>query len=134
MSAPYAVLNRGKSILSLDLKSADAVATLRPLIERADVVVEQFRPGVMDRLGLGYEHMKAINPRIVYCSITGFGQKGPRSAQAGHERTTRRLPAWSLRWRPGRRNSPPFRLLLSPISVGAMPAVMNILLRCASVT
>lgn len=127
-SAPYAVLNRGKSILSLDLKSADAVATLRPLIERADVVVEQFRPGVMDRLGLGYEHMKAINPRIVYCSITGFGQKGPRSAQAGHDINYQAL-AGLLSLAPGTAEQPAVPpALVADIGGGAMPAVMNILL------
>ena len=59
---PYAVLNRGKSILTLDLKSPEATATLQPLIERADVVVEQFRPGVMERLGLGYEAHEGDQP------------------------------------------------------------------------
>ncbi len=118
-SAPYAVLNRGKSILTLDLKSPDAAATLRPLIERADVVVEQFRPGVMDRLGLGYEHMKALNPRLVYCSITGFGQKGPRAAQAGHDINYQALTGPAFAWRRARRNSLRSRQRSSPTSAAA---------------
>ena len=56
-----------------------------PLIERADVLVEQFRPGVMARLGLGYEALRAINPKLIYCSITGYGQSGPRADEAGHD-------------------------------------------------
>ncbi|PLX39527.1 MAG: CoA transferase [Hyphomicrobiales bacterium] len=84
-SAPFALLNRGKRSVELDLKAADAVERLRPLLERADVLVEQFRPGVMERLGLGYEAVKAMNPRIVYCSITGYGQSGPRANEAGHD-------------------------------------------------
>src|SRR5258708_31318919 len=70
-SAMFALLNRGKTSLVLDLKKAADRDKLKPLIERADVLVEQFRPGVMVRLGLGYEAVKAINPRLVYCSITG---------------------------------------------------------------
>ena len=56
-----------------------------PLIERADILVEQFRPGVMARLGLGYDDVRAINPRLIYCSITGYGQSGPRADEAGHD-------------------------------------------------
>ena len=76
-SVNFAMLNRGKRSLAIDLKAPGAVARLRPLIESADIVVEQFRPGVMDRLGLGYDALKALNPRIVYCAITGWGQTGP---------------------------------------------------------
>lgn len=81
----FAMLNRGKRSVALDLKSPDAVERLTPLIRDADVVVEQFRPGVMDRLGLGYESMRAIKPGIIYCSITGYGQTGPDRMKAGHD-------------------------------------------------
>lgn len=85
VSAPFALLNRGKTSLELDLKDAAALETLRPMIETADILVEQFRPGVMDRLGLGYEALSTINPRLIYCSITGYGQEGPRAMEAGHD-------------------------------------------------
>ena len=73
----YAQQNIGKRAISLDLKKPEAVALLHRLAERADVVLENFRPGVMDRSGLGYEQMSGINPRLVYASISGFGQTGP---------------------------------------------------------
>ena len=84
-SIGFAVLNQGKRSVALDLKAENAVGILRPLLEKADVLVEQFRPGVMARLGLGYEAVRAINPGIVYCSITGYGQTGPKAAAAGHD-------------------------------------------------
>src|SRR5262245_53584471 len=68
-SVNFALLNRGKRSIAIDLKAPGAVAQLTPLIESADVVVEQFRPGVMDRLGLGYEQLRKVNPRIVYCAL-----------------------------------------------------------------
>ena len=68
----FAQLNRGKKSIEIDLKDPAALAKLRPLIESADVLVEQFRPGVMDRLGLGWDAVHEINPRLVYCAITGY--------------------------------------------------------------
>src|SRR5437660_53621 len=76
-SINFSLLNRGKKSVVLDLKDAASRERLKPLLKRADVIVEQFRPGVMKRLGLGYEDVAAINPRIVYCSLTGYGQTGP---------------------------------------------------------
>ena len=84
-SAPFAALNRGKTSLAIDLKAPEAVERLRPLIEKADILIEQFRPGVMARLGFGPEAMRAINPRLIYCSISGYGQEGPRALEAGHD-------------------------------------------------
>src|SRR3954464_11211393 len=78
-SVNFALLNRGKRSIAIDLKDKAAVEQLKPLLEACDIVVEQFRPGVMDRLGLGYEALKKINPRIIYCAITGYGQHGPRA-------------------------------------------------------
>jgi crotonobetainyl-CoA:carnitine CoA-transferase CaiB-like acyl-CoA transferase len=127
-SVVYALLNRGKRSAVLDLKAADARARLAPLIARCDVVVEQFRPGVMARLGLGYGDVKAVNPRAVYCSITGYGQDGPRRDEAGHDLNY--LAATGLlALAPGpadRPTVPPG--LIADIAGGAMPAVMNILL------
>jgi len=84
-SANFALLNRGKHSVAIDLKAADAPARLAPLLARADVLIEQFRPGVMERLGLGYAALAARHPRLIYCSITGFGQDGPRARFAGHD-------------------------------------------------
>jgi len=84
-SAMFTLLNRGKTSLVLDLKSPADREKLVPLIKRADVLAEQFRPGVMARLGLGYDEVRAINPRLIYCSITGYGQIGPRADEAGHD-------------------------------------------------
>jgi CoA:oxalate CoA-transferase len=79
LSLYHAQQNCGKRNLSADLRRPEAVALMLRLAERVDVVVENFRPGVMDRLGLGYEAMRARNPRLVYASITGFGQRGSGS-------------------------------------------------------
>jgi crotonobetainyl-CoA:carnitine CoA-transferase CaiB-like acyl-CoA transferase len=76
-SALSAVYNRGKRSLALDLKKAEAIETARKLAADADVLIEGFRPGVMDRLGLGYDALSRDNPRLIYLSISGFGQQGP---------------------------------------------------------
>ncbi|MCJ2188073.1 CaiB/BaiF CoA transferase family protein [Novosphingobium beihaiensis] len=73
----YLAINRGKKSLVVDLKSEEGVALVKDLAVQCDVLVENYRPGVMDRLGLGYETLKAINPRLIYCSISGYGQTGP---------------------------------------------------------
>ena len=76
---------RGFERMRLDLKSADGVEALMRLVEKADVVIESYRPGVVDRLGVGYAAMKTRNPAIVYCSTSGYGQDGPASSWAGHD-------------------------------------------------
>jgi len=81
----YAQFNRGKHSVALDLKSPEGKAAFLDLVRRADAVVEGFRPGVMQRLGLGYADLQAVNPAIVLCSISGFGQTGPYAADAGHD-------------------------------------------------
>jgi crotonobetainyl-CoA:carnitine CoA-transferase CaiB-like acyl-CoA transferase len=78
-------VNRGKRSITLNLKAPDGPALLHRLAERADVLVESFRPGVMDRLGAGYESLAARNPALVYCAITGYGQDGPYRDLAGHD-------------------------------------------------
>ncbi len=85
VSAGHVALNRGKRSLSLNLKDERGVAVFKRLVRDADVVVESFRPGVMDRLGVGYEVLSAENPRLVYCAITGYGQDGPYADRAGHD-------------------------------------------------
>jgi crotonobetainyl-CoA:carnitine CoA-transferase CaiB-like acyl-CoA transferase len=85
MSPFFALLNRNKRALRLDLKQAAGREVFLRLAKDADVVIESFRPGVMDRLGVGYGTLAATNPRIVYCAITGFGQDGPYRDRAGHD-------------------------------------------------
>lgn len=85
VSASHAYLNRNKRSLALDLKQPEALEVIKQLLADHDIVLEQFRPGVMERLGLGYEALKAINPRLIYVSITGYGQSGPYKDRAGHD-------------------------------------------------
>ncbi|MHC8328303.1 CaiB/BaiF CoA transferase family protein [Pseudomonas sp. LB1P83] len=85
VSASHAYLNRNKRSLALDLKQPEALEVIKQLLVDHDIVLEQFRPGVMERLGLGYEALKAINPRLIYVSITGYGQTGPYKDRAGHD-------------------------------------------------
>jgi crotonobetainyl-CoA:carnitine CoA-transferase CaiB-like acyl-CoA transferase len=84
-SAAHIALNRNKRSIALNLKAERGRELFARLAERADVVVESFRPGVMDRLGAGWEVLRDRNPRLVYCAITGYGQDGPRAATAGHD-------------------------------------------------
>jgi crotonobetainyl-CoA:carnitine CoA-transferase CaiB-like acyl-CoA transferase len=124
----FALLNRGKQSLVLDLKNPADRDKLTPLIKRADVLVEQFRPGVMARLGLGPDAAKALNPKLIYCSITGYGQTGPRADEAGHDLNYIGHTGL-LALNPG----PPDRPVVPPaliadIAGGTLPAVMNILL------
>ncbi|PGY12990.1 carnitine dehydratase [Bacillus sp. AFS031507] len=84
-SAIFHSVNRNKKSICLDLKTEQGKEIFLKLVEKADVVVESFRPGVMDRLGVGYEVLKKINPRLIYCAITGYGQTGPYSNMPGHD-------------------------------------------------
>lgn len=85
VSGYFAALNRSKRSLTLDLKQEEAPEIIARLANWADVVVENFRPGVADRVGIGYEQLSAINPRLVYCSISGFGQTGPYRERPGYD-------------------------------------------------
>jgi crotonobetainyl-CoA:carnitine CoA-transferase CaiB-like acyl-CoA transferase len=84
-SAYFLSTNRNKESVTLDLKTPDGLALARELIARADVLVENFRPGTLETLGLDYTALAAIHPRLVYCSISGFGQTGPRRQEAGYD-------------------------------------------------
>lgn len=81
----FRLINRNKKSLRLDLKQPEGVAVFLRLAKDADMIFESFRPGVVDKLGIGYEAVRAINPRIVYCAITGYGQTGPWAQRAGHD-------------------------------------------------
>src|SRR4026207_2497229 len=80
-SAYFLSINRNKESLTLDLKQPSARPILESLLARTDVLVENFRPGTMERLGLSYEALAEKHPRLIYCSISGFGQTGPRRAE-----------------------------------------------------
>jgi alpha-methylacyl-CoA racemase len=127
-SVNFALLNRGKRSIALDLKAQDARDRLLPLIREADVLIEQFRPGVMDRFGLGYDALRSENRGLIYCSITGYGQSGPKAGVAAHdlnyiaETGLLGLSAGA----DGAPGIPP--ALIADIAGGAYPAVINILL------
>ena len=81
----FALVNRGKKSVTLDLRKPQDVAHFHALVKNAEVVLESFRPGVMDKLGCGYETLKKINPKLVYAALTGYGQTGPYRDRAGHD-------------------------------------------------
>jgi alpha-methylacyl-CoA racemase len=85
ISATYSAVNRGKRIVKLNLKDSADRERFDELVRQADVVVEGFRPGVIDKLGIGYAKLSEVNPRIVLCSISGYGQSGPYAQRAGHD-------------------------------------------------
>lgn len=127
-SANFALLNRGKQAVAANLKDPKHKDRILELMRRADVVIEQFRPGVIDRLGLGYKEAVAINPGVIYCSITGYGPDGPLASKAGHDLNF--IAESGLlgvvtddAGNPGL----PFSVV-GDIAGGAYPAVMNILM------
>lgn len=84
-STIFHAINRAKESLAIDLKNPDDLAALRKLLQRADVVIQNFRPGVIERLGLDYPSVQALNPRIVFCSISGYGNEGPWVSRPGQD-------------------------------------------------
>jgi len=127
-SAAYRLLNNGKHVIELDLKSDRGKAEAIDLVRTADVLVEQFRPGVMERLGLDYQSMQAVNAKLIYCSISGYGQTGPRTFEAGHDinyigNTGLLAQSWGRAANPV---LPPAQI--ADIGGGSFPAVINILL------
>jgi len=84
-SAPFAQVNRNKKSIAIDLKQPEGRDIFLKLVSTADCMLEQFRPGVVDRLGINYAAITEVNPRIVYCSLTGFGQDGPHRERSGHD-------------------------------------------------
>ncbi|HSC26959.1 MAG TPA: CoA transferase [Vicinamibacterales bacterium] len=121
-SAYFLSINRNKESLTLDLKHPGACPVIERLLDRADVLVENFRPGTMDRLGLGYGSLSARWPRLVYCSISGFGQTGPRRSQPGYDAVIQ--AEGGLMSITGDAGGPPFRLgvAISDIVTGMFAA------------
>jgi alpha-methylacyl-CoA racemase len=126
-SALYLALNRGKRSIRLNLKSDAGRDALLRLAEDADVVLESFRPGVLDRLGCGYEALRERNPRIVYCAITGYGQGGPNAARAGHD--TNYLALGGLLGLTGSADGPPVQAAgqIADLGGGGLMGVFGIL-------
>ena len=85
ISAWYKVLNRSKRIVELDLKAEDGKAAFRALLEQSDALLESYRPGVLDRLGFSRQNLEEINPRLVHCALSGWGQTGPYAMRGGHD-------------------------------------------------
>ena len=127
VSASHAYLNRNKRSLALDLKQPAALEIIKRLLADHDILLEQFRPGVMERLGLGYEALKAINPRLIYVSITGYGQTGPYKARAGHD--INYLALAGLASHTGRADSGPLPLGIqaADIAGGSLHGVIGLL-------
>ncbi|MDV2077698.1 CaiB/BaiF CoA transferase family protein [Marinobacter xestospongiae] len=127
VSTAHTYLNRGKRSVGLNLKAPGSVERIKALVADYDIVVEQFRPGVMDRLGLGYEALKAVNPKLIYCAITGYGQTGPYRDRAGHDINYLALAGVSSH--SGRQDAgpPPLGIQVADVAGGSHHAVMGIL-------
>lgn len=127
VSASHAYLNRNKRSLALDLKQPEALEVIKQLLQDHDIVLEQFRPGVMERLGLGYEALKTINPRLIYVSITGYGQTGPYKDRAGHD--INYLALAGLASHTGRADSGPLPLgmQVADVAGGSLHGVIGLL-------
>ncbi len=125
---PYrAALNRGKRSIVLNLKREADREIARRLIAWADVLVEGFRPGVMERLGLGYEAARALNPRLIYCSISGFGQEGPDRLRPGHDNVYLALAGLLASHRDENGVPRLFPVQLADVGGGTFPALVGIL-------
>ena len=127
-NATFLTINRGKRSISLDLRKPAGKEVFRALVERSDIVLDGFRPGVMDKLGLGYQALSEINPKIIYAALTGYGQTGPNAQQAGHDLNYLALSgmldllgdAEGVPLVPG--------IQIADVAAGALPTVIGILL------
>ena len=126
-SALFLALNRGKRSIRLDLKNEQGKEVLRRLARDADVLLESFRPGVLDRLGVGYECLREVNPGLVYCAITGYGQDGPARNRPGHDMNY--LGLNGLLGLTGEPDGPPVQPAgqIADIGGGALMAVVGVL-------
>ena len=127
VTGAQAWLGRGKKTIHLNLKKPAAVEAVKKLVTEYDIIVEQFRPGVMKKLGLSYEDLRAVNPRIIYCSITGYGQTGPMAHRAGHD--VNYISRSGIAASAGRREGGPslYNFQIADVAGGSMTAVSGIL-------
>src|SRR5437763_4513322 len=126
--ALFMALNRGKRSIRVDLKTEQGKGVLLRLVRDADVLIESFRPGVLDRLGVGYERLRAENPGLVYCAITGYGQDGPNRDRSGHDMNY--LGLNGLLGLTGDRDGPPIQAAgqIADIGGGALMAAIGVLI------
>jgi crotonobetainyl-CoA:carnitine CoA-transferase CaiB-like acyl-CoA transferase len=126
-SALYLALNRGKRSIRIDLKSEGGRDAFLRLAPHYDVVLEGFRPGVLDRLGVGYDTLREANPRLVYCAVTGYGQTGPHTQRAGHD--TNYLGLGGLLGMTGLEEGPPIQSAgqIADVGGGAMMAAFGVM-------
>ena len=127
VTGAQAWLGRNKKTIFLNLKKPAAVEAVKKLVMEYDIVVEQFRPGVMDKLGVGYEELRKVNPRLIYCAITGYGQSGPFAMKAGHD--INYLSRSGIAWAAGRKAGGPglYNFQIADVAGGSMNAVSSIL-------
>ena len=127
VTGSQAWLGRNKKTIFLNLKKPAAVEAVKKLVMEYDIVVEQFRPGVMDKLGVGYEELRKVNPRLIYCAITGYGQNGPFAMKAGHD--INYLSRAGIAWAAGRKAGGPglYNFQIADVAGGSMNAVSSIL-------
>lgn len=126
-STAHAWLNRGKQSLALNLKSPDSIELVKTLVADYDIVIEQFRPGVMGRLGLDYDTLAAINPSLIYCAVTGYGQTGPYRDRAGHDINYLSLSGVSSHGGRQGEGPPPLGIQVADVAGGSHHAVMGVL-------
>ena len=130
-SAPFMLWNRNKRSVVLDFKSAEGLDACKRLIADADVVIENFKPGVADKLGLGFEELRVAHPRLIYCSVSGFGQTGPYRSRGGFDLIMQGMSG--LMAVSGERDGPPHRIPLAISDVAAgMYAAIGILCAIAA--
>ena len=127
VSAWHATLNRSKRSLTLDLKQPGAADVVKRLVQRYDVVLEQFRPGVMERLGVGYDALSTANPRLIYCAITAYGQDGPYRRRAGHDINILALSGIASHSGRADGGPPPLGVQIADVGAGSFGAITGIL-------
>ena len=118
-SAAFILWNRNKRSIVLDLKTPEGLDACIKLAMEADILIENFKPGTATKLGIGYEQLKAHNPRLIYCSISGFGQTGPYRSRGGFDLITQGMSGLMVVC--GEKDGPPFRL---PIAISGVAAGM----------
>ena len=126
-STSHRLLNSGKKSVALDLKKPQSVELIKSIVDQYDIVIEQFRPGVMAKFGLDYDSLKAIHPGLIYCSITGYGQIGPLAQRAGHDINYLALAGAADYSRRSGEKPTPYSIQVADIAGGSHHAVMAIL-------